>query len=104
MDCNLSPHGGDLGPTTTGFEPGDIPVAWTSDSRYLYVYRFGTGPVDILQVEVATGRRAPVEKVIPPDPIGITYMSNIYFGSDMKSYVYSINRRLDVLCLVDGLR
>jgi hypothetical protein len=95
--------GGDLGPTTTGFEPGDVPVAWSSDSRYLYVYRFGTAPVDIFQVEVATGRRPLWKKLSPPDPIGITYMSNIYFSSDMKSYVYSINRRLDVLYLVDGL-
>ena len=89
---------------TVGFEPGQIPAAWSPDDRYLYVYRLGNVPLDIFQVEIATGRRALWRRLSTPDPIGITFMSNIYFSSDMKSYVYSINRRLDVLYLVEGLR
>jgi hypothetical protein len=61
-------------------------------------------PVEVFQVDVATGRRALWRRFTPPDPIGVTFLSNVYFSSDMKNYVYSINRRLDVLYLVEGLR
>jgi hypothetical protein len=41
---------------------------------------------------------------MPPDPVGITFVTTIFISSDLKSYVYSIDQRLDVLYLVDGLR
>ena len=87
-----------------GAEPGEVPAAWSPDGRFLYCYRLGSVPVNIFQVDVATGRRALWRRFTPPDPVGVTFLSNVYFSSDMKSYVYSINRRLDVLYLVEGLR
>jgi hypothetical protein len=41
---------------------------------------------------------------MPPNPVGITFVTWIFMSSDLKSYVYSIDRRLDVHYLVDGLR
>jgi hypothetical protein len=40
---------------------------------------------------------------VPPNPIGITFLGSIAISSDATSYVYSINRRLDDLYLVEGL-
>jgi hypothetical protein len=87
-----------------GLQPGEVPVAWSLDNRFLYCYRLGDLPVNIFRVELASGHRSPWKQVSPPDPIGITFLSGIYFSADLKSYVYSVQRRLDVLYVVEGLR
>ncbi len=68
-------------------------------------YRMGSVPADIFQGGASQlERRTLWRRFTPPDPVGVTFLSNIFFSADMKSYVYSINRRLDVLYLVEGLR
>jgi hypothetical protein len=55
-------------------------------------------------VEIATGKRTLWKKLEPSDPVGISAMGNIFFSADAKSYVYTFNRKLDVLYVVEGLR
>jgi hypothetical protein len=98
------PAGGGNPLPTTGIEPGEVPATCSADSRFLYTYRLGNVPVRIFRVELSTGKRTFWKEMAPPDPVGVTFLSNIFFSEDMKSYVYSINRRLDVLYLVEGLR
>ena len=86
-----------------GLQPGEIPVGWSPDSRFLYCYRLGDVPLNIFKVELTNGRRTPWKQLVPPDPVGITYVSSILLSSDLKSYAYSIDRRLDVLYLLVGL-
>lgn len=100
----IYPVNGDQPKPVPGLEPGDVPVAWSPDSRFLYCYRLGDVPADVFRVEIATGARNPWKKLMPPKPIGITFVTSIFMSADLKSYVYSIDRRLDVLYLVDGLR
>jgi len=87
-----------------GLEPGCLPVTWSSDDRFLYCYRMGDLPLNIVQVEIATGRSTPWKQLMTPDPVGITYLAHVNFSSDMKSYVYDFQRKLDELYVVDGLR
>jgi hypothetical protein len=56
-----------------GVKPGDLPVTWSEDSRFLYCYRLGNVPVHLFRVELATGRRTPWKQLVPPDPVGITF-------------------------------
>jgi eukaryotic-like serine/threonine-protein kinase len=86
-----------------GLKPGDLPVTWSEDSRFLYCYRLGDVPVNLFRVELATGGRTPWKQLVPPDPIGITFVGGIYVSADWKNYVYSVQRRRDVLYLVEGL-
>ena len=95
-------NGGEPRPVP-GLDPGEVPIAWTPDNRFLYCVRLGDMPAEISRVEVASGRRASWKKLNPPDPVAITYLGSVYMSSDGKSYAYSINRRLDVLYLVEGL-
>jgi len=88
----------------SGISPGEVPTSWSPDSRFLYIYRMGDLPAQIYQVDISTGKRTLWKTLAPPDPVGVTFLSNIFFSEDMKSYAYSINRRLDVLYLVEGLR
>lgn len=94
--------GGDARPLA-GLEPGDVPVAWSPDSRFLYCYRIGELPVALFRLELASGHRTPWKQLAPSDPVGITFVWPILFSNDMKSYVYSVQRRLDVLYLVEAL-
>jgi eukaryotic-like serine/threonine-protein kinase len=94
--------GGDAQPVP-GLEPGEIPVAWSPDGRSLYCYRLGTVPADVFRVETANGHRSPWKSLVPPNPVGITFVSSILISSDLKSYVYTVDRRLDDLYLVEGL-
>jgi len=87
-----------------GLQPEEVPVAWSQDDHFLYCYRLGEVPADVVRVEIATGARTVWKKLMPPNPVGITFVTSIFMSSDLKSYVYSIDRRLDVLYLVDGLR
>jgi len=86
-----------------GLEAGYLPITWSSDGQFLYCYRMGAVPANILRVEVATGRSTPWKQLMPPDPVGIVYLSDIHFSADMKSYVYGFQRKMDVLYLVEGL-
>ena len=87
-----------------GLEPGEVPVAWTPDSRFLYCIQLGDMRGQIFQVDVASGRRLPWKKLNPPDPVGLTFIGQMFISANGDSYVYSINRRLDVLYLVEGLQ
>jgi len=87
-----------------GLAQGEVPIAWSQDGLYLYCYQIGDLPVNVFRVEIATGRRMPWRKLEPSDPVGISAMGNIFFSADANSYVYTFNRKLDVLYVVDGLR
>jgi hypothetical protein len=86
-----------------GIEAGEVPIAWTPDSRFLYCVSLGDVRGQIFQVDVASGRRVPWKKLNPPDPVGLTFIGQMFISANGDSYVYSINRRLDVLYLVKGL-
>ena len=86
-----------------GLEPGEVPIAWTPDSRFLYCIRQGDMRRQIFKVDVASGRREPWKKLNPPDQVGLTYIGLVFISANSDSYVYSINRRLDVLYFVEGL-
>lgn len=64
----------------------------------------GDVPMHVFRVELSTGRSTPWKGLMLPDPLGITYMQDLRFSSNMKSYDYDVQRKLDVLYLVDGLR
>ena len=53
----IYPVSGGDSQSVAGIEAGEVPAAWSPDGRFLYCYRLGSVPVDVFQVEVATGRR-----------------------------------------------
>jgi len=82
---------------------GDAPVAWSQDSRFLYCLRLGDVPAEVFRVELASGHRTLWKKLAPPESTGITFVGSIYGSADWKSYVYTFNRKLDDLYMVEGL-
>ena len=95
--------GGDPHPVA-GLAPGEVPISWSRDGRYLYCFQIADLPVTVFRVEIATGQRTLWKKLEPSDPVGISAMGNIFLSADAKSYVYTFNRKLDVLYVVEGLK
>ncbi|MBI3698063.1 MAG: protein kinase [Acidobacteria bacterium] len=87
-----------------GVEAGESAIRFSADGRSLYVRQSGALPARIYRLDLATGRKDPWKEITPPDPAGVKAVSSILLAGDEKSYVYSYNRVLSSLYLVDGLR
>jgi len=87
-----------------GLTPGEAPVAWTNDGKYLFVYRLGEVPATVYRLELASGRKEPWKKLVPPDVSGVTDISSILMTPDGNNYVYEYGRTLSDLYLVNDLR
>jgi len=87
-----------------GLQPGDWPITWSEDGRFLYTYRFGELPATISRVELATGKKTVWKQLMPPEPSGIDTVSPILLTPDGKSYAYGFIRTFSDLYEVDGLR
>ena len=85
-----------------GLEPGDVPLRWSRDGRFVFVRRRGGVPMRIERVEVATGRSEPWVEISPIDRSGLTAVSAVSFSEDGKAYAYTYHRLLSELYLVDG--
>jgi hypothetical protein len=86
------------------FEQGEIPSAWTSDGKFLYLVQTLKTPASITRFEVATGRRSPWKQV-PPPPARAGMKSNaLVITPDGQSYGYTYSIHSSDLYLVLGLK
>jgi dipeptidyl aminopeptidase/acylaminoacyl peptidase len=107
---DLGGGGGSLYPIDGG-QPRPIPgleagesFVWTSNPRFLYVYRWKQSPVKIYRLDILTGQKQFFTEMTPPDVAGLRNISFIHFSSDGRAYVYSYSRLLSELYLVKGLK
>ena len=89
----------------TGLTETDEVVAGSADSDVVFVSPdLSAIPMQIMRVDVATGRRQPFLAVSPTDSSGIVSLSRPIFSSDEKRYVYTQVRELSVLYVASGLK
>ena len=98
-------QGGD-GRPVPALTPGDIPLQWSHDGRYVYTVASVDGArqaaVDVFRVELATGGRTLWKTLTPSDPVGVEDMrETVVITPDAQSYCYSYMRRLGDLFVVD---
>jgi Tol biopolymer transport system component len=79
-------------------------LGWTSDHKSLYVAATGETGTSIYRVDIATGRRGLFRAVSPLDKTGVTYIGMGYVTPDDRYYVYSYNRQISELFVVEGLK
>ncbi|MGA2851756.1 MAG: winged helix-turn-helix domain-containing protein [Terracidiphilus sp.] len=120
--CEISPDGkliagnglggvgGSLYPMDGG-QPRPIPgleagerFVWTSDPRFLYVYRWKQSPIKVYRLNILTGQRQLFTELTPPDVAGLHDIAFIHFSADGRAYVYSYTRLLSELYLVKGVK
>jgi eukaryotic-like serine/threonine-protein kinase len=89
-----------------GIHPDDHIAAVSPDGRSVLVVSAATNvSLDVLRVDLSSGRREPFKKLGPSDPAGLFLGDqNALFTPDDKYYVYSYVRILSELYAVDGLR
>ena len=87
-----------------GLVPGDVPSGFTQDGRSLFVRVRGQVPEQFSKLDLASGRKEVWKELMAPDPAGIELISPVWATPDEKFYVYSFQRVLADLYLVEGLK
>jgi len=82
----------------------DTPITWDETGRALYVYERGELPAQVYRVEIETGKRTLLKKLMPADPAGVNIIWPIWVTPDGKSWVYGYRRYLSELHMVEGLK
>jgi eukaryotic-like serine/threonine-protein kinase len=95
--------GGDPRPIPS-LAAGELPVAWSSDGRSIFVYRSAELPAKVDLIELSTGKRTLWKELRPSDPAGVEFIGPILMTPDAKTYVYGYRRLLTDLYVVDGLK
>jgi dipeptidyl aminopeptidase/acylaminoacyl peptidase len=85
-----------------GLPPGEQPVAWSNDGRFLYTYRPGELPTQVSKLDINTGQRTPYKQLVPSDLAGVETIGPILLTPDGKTCVYGYHRTLSDLYLVEG--
>jgi hypothetical protein len=101
-------QGGD-GQPVPSLRPGDMPLQWSDDGKYVYTVDNPQRPrppaVDVFRVELATGTRVLWKTLAPSDPVGVEEeRETVVMTPDAQSYCYSYGRRRGDLFVVDGLK
>jgi eukaryotic-like serine/threonine-protein kinase len=99
----LYPMGGGPARRVPGVAAKEKFVQWGADGRSIYV-RDHDLPTTISQVNLASGQRTAVLKLLPADPSGVVTIFNVSMTRDAKSYAYGFRRSLSQLLVVKGLQ
>jgi Tol biopolymer transport system component/predicted Ser/Thr protein kinase len=100
----LFPVNGGEPKLVAGAQPGEIPTAWSSDGRSLFLITRGQIPAQVFRLDLATGQRLFWRSFEPADAAGIDTIRGVLLSADNKSYVYGYSRTLSDLYLVQGLQ
>ena len=104
-DAVLVPVDGDKPrPLPTTIEEGERIACWAPDGRSFLIHRRSESPAKVYRVDVATGRRDFVREIGSADRAGLSPGVGLIMTPDAKSYVYNVQRTLDELYIVNGLK
>lgn len=97
--------GGETGKELLGFDPRELLLRWSPDGRSIYGYQAADRKTMLIsRVDLATGKREAVKEWMPADRAGVTGYDSAGISADGKTIVYSYNRVVGDLYLVDGLK
>jgi serine/threonine protein kinase len=85
-----------------GIHPNEAIFSASPDGRSALVGTVGSYSVDVMRVDLASGRRELFKRIGPSDPAGIM-VADVVFTPDGKYYAYSCLNSLSQLYLVEGL-
>ncbi len=90
------------GAPVAGTRLGDLPVAWDSALRAIFVWARGI-PLRIFRVDLATGARTLALEVSPRDPSGVL-CGHVRFTPDLAHFLFRFRRLTSCLAVVKGMR
>lgn len=86
-----------------GIHPNEVILSVSPDSRSALVGTILSYSMDVMRVDLASGRRELFKRIGPSDPAGVFFVEAV-FTPDGKYYAYSCFSGLSQLYLVEGLR
>jgi hypothetical protein len=95
---------GGEGKPIAGAAPRDLPIIVSPDGRLLYVQTGADLPAEIASIDLRSGGRTIVRKLLPPDPSGVTSVLRVVMTPDARAYAYTYVRAISSLYLVEGVR
>jgi Tol biopolymer transport system component len=98
------PTGGGEGRAIPELPVGMSPIAWTADSRSLFVVGLGESPARVFRVEAVSGAKTLWRELALADPAGVQGFPSVRVSPDGSAYAYSFMRFLSELYAVDGLK
>ncbi len=87
-----------------GLADDESPAGWGAGGKSLYVFRRRDLPGRVFRLDLGTGKKDFVREVMPADGSGIVDIAPIIITPDGTGYVYSFQRTLSDLYLVEGLK
>jgi DNA-binding winged helix-turn-helix (wHTH) protein/Tol biopolymer transport system component len=85
-------------------EKGEMPIGWTPDGKFLYLFRSVSVPATITRFQVATGHRSLWKRVpLPPARTGLKCEA-VVITPDGRSFAYTYSNQSSDLYLVLGLK
>jgi hypothetical protein len=79
-------------------------IRWTADSRSLLVFGGTDLPAQVEKVDLATGRRTLVKRLVPPDLTGVLGFNFVAITEDASAYAYAYMQQRSSLFLITGAR
>jgi hypothetical protein len=79
------------------------PLRWSEDGRYLYVATTEI-PARILRIDVTANSYLVWKTVAPSDPAGVHQIFTMLLTGDAQTAIYSYERKLSEVYVVDGWR
>jgi eukaryotic-like serine/threonine-protein kinase len=87
-----------------GFTAADAPIAWSTDGRKLYMFRYGEFPAKVYELDVEKNQKKLVKQLKPGDPAGVSIIFPVLVTPDGKTFVYGFRRILSGLYMAEGLK
>jgi Tol biopolymer transport system component len=79
-------------------------IGWSSEGAWLYAYRIGDVPAQVVRINIATGERQAWREIVPADRAGLWRIHPIRVTPDGRAYAYTYTRHLSSLYLAEGLQ
>jgi hypothetical protein len=87
-----------------GWASRDTLLAWSPDLKSVTAADERNIPVVVSKVNLDTGARTKIIELTPRNPSGMLFMTLQAFRDNGAQYVYSYQKRVSALYLVNGLR
>jgi serine/threonine protein kinase/Tol biopolymer transport system component len=97
------PIGGGEPRDVAGSLPGDNPLRWNTDGSLLYVGVAAGAAIQVVAINMTTGKRTPALEVAPRDRVGAGSIQDLFLSADGKGYAFGYIRVLQNLYLIKNL-
>ncbi len=87
-----------------GLQVEDQPIRWSGDGRWIFAYRPGDMPAQVVRVDPRSGRRESWLTVRPADPAGVMAITPVLLSADGRTCVFGYRRVLSDLYTISGIR